>query len=139
MVYVVLIEFVIKMVDVGEFKLLMFMWDMLICVYMVGVILVLGVVFVVLVSVNIGNLLFGVVFFLVNFILFYLMGFDLLIGVFMLVLLVVFDKCLGVIWCGVLCNWGLVFIGNFVGVLMVVVFMVVIFIFGFSEVFNVIG
>lgn len=76
--------------------------------------------------------------FLVGFILFYLLGFDLLIGVFMLCLLVLIDKCLGVIMGGILCNWGLVFVGNFVGVLIVVVMMVIIWIFGFIEVFNVV-
>lgn len=139
MVYFIFNEFVIRMVDVGELKLLMLICDMLICVYMVGVIFVFVVVFVVSIIINIGNVLVGLLLFLVGFCMLYLLGFDLFIGVFMFVLFVVIDCWFGVIWGGVFCNWMFVFFGNFVGVLMVVLFMVIIFIFGFLEVLNVIG
>lgn len=51
MVYFVFFEFVIKMIDVGELKIFMFICDILICFYMVGVILVFVVVFVIIVIV----------------------------------------------------------------------------------------
>lgn len=51
MVYLFFFEFVIKMIDVGELKIFMFIWDMFICFYMVGVIFVLVVVFVVIIVV----------------------------------------------------------------------------------------
>lgn len=139
MFYVNLVDFVKKMIDVGEVKVFMFIKDMLIWVYMVGVIFVLVVVFVVIVIVNIGNLLIGVLLFLVGFCMLYFLGFDLLIGVFMLVLFVLIDKWCGVIMCGLWCNWGLVFLGNFVGVFIVVLFMVIIVIFGWMIELNVVG
>ena len=58
----------------------------------------------------------------VGFIMLYLMGFDLLTGVFTLAPLVVMDKRPGATWGGVMRNWGLVFCGNFAGALTVAVF-----------------
>lgn len=139
MAYVVPTEFVTKMVDAGESKLLMSTRDTLIRAYMAGAILALGAAFAVSVSVNTGNPLLGAVLFPVNFILLYLMGFDLLTGVFTLAPLAVLDKRPGATWRGVLRNWGLVFTGNFAGALTVAVFMAVIFTFGFSEAPNAIG
>ena len=62
----------------------------------------------------------------------YLMGFDLLTGVFVLCPLAVIDKRPGCTWGGVLRNWGLVFIGNFAGALTVAFFASVVCTFGFS-------
>lgn len=139
MAYVVPTEFVTKMVDAGESKLLMSTRDTLIRAYMAGAILALAAAFAVSVNVNSGNPLLGALLFPVGFILLYLMGFDLLTGVFTLVPLAVLDKRPGATWRGVLRNWTLVFIGNFAGALTVAVFMAVIFTFGFSEAPNAIG
>ena len=139
MAYVVPTEFVTKMVDAGESKLLMSTRDTLIRAYMAGAILALAAAFAVTVSVNTGNPLLGAVLFPVGFILLYLMGFDLLTGVFTLVPLAVLDKRPGATWGGGLRNWTLVFFGNFAGALTVAVFMAIIFTFGFSEAPNAVG
>lgn len=139
MAYVVPTEFVTRMVDAGESKLLMSTRDTLIRSYMAGAILALAAAFAVTVSVNTGNPLLGAVLFPVGFILLYLMGFDLLTGVFTLVPLAVLDKRPGATWRGVLRNWTLVFFGNFAGALTVALFMAIIFTFGFSEAPNAVG
>jgi len=98
MAYVVPTEFVTKMVDAGESKLLMSTRDTLIRAYMAGAILALAAAFAVTVTVNTGNPLIGALLFPVGFILLYLMGFDLLTGVFTLVPLAVLDKRPGATW-----------------------------------------
>ena len=133
MAYVVPTEFVARMVDAGESKLLMSTRDTLIRAYMAGAILALAAAFAITVSINTGNPLVGALLFPVGFILLYLMGFDLLTGVFTLVPLAVLDKRPGATWSGVLRNWTLVFFGNFAGAMTVAVFMAIIFTFGFSE------
>src|SRR3990167_6858017 len=132
-------EFVAKMVDAGESKLLMSTKDTLIRAYMAGAILALAAAFAVTVTVNTGNPLLGAMLFPVGFIMLYLLGFDLLTGVFTLAPLAVFDKRPGATWGGVMRNWTLVFIGNFGGAFMVAVFMAIIFTFGFSEAPNAVG
>ena len=126
-------EFVTKMVDSGESKLLMSTRDTLIRSYMAGAILALAAAFAVTVTVNTGNPLIGAMLFPVGFIMLYLMGFDLLTGVFTLAPVAVMDKRPGATWGGVMRNWGLVFCGNFAGALTVAVFMAIILTFGFSE------
>ena len=69
----------------------------------------------------------------------YLLGFDLLTGVFVLSPLAWIDKRPGVTIGGVLRNWGLVFVGNFAGALTVAVLMSVIFTYGFSTEPNAVG
>src|SRR5690606_22470557 len=69
----------------------------------------------------------------------YLMGFDLLTGVFTLVPLALIDRRPGVTLGGVLRNWTLVFLGNFAGALTVAVMMAIIFTFGFTEAPNEVG
>ena len=69
----------------------------------------------------------------------YLMGFDLLTGVFTLTPLALLDRRPGATAAAVLRNWGLVFIGNFAGAITVAVFMSIIFTTGFSEVPNAVG
>ena len=139
MAYLAPAEFVTKMVDAGESKLLMSTRDTLIRSYMAGAILALAAAFAVSVTVNTGNALVGAMLFPVGFIMLYLMGFDLLTGVFTLAPLAVIDRRPGATWRGVLRNWGLVFVGNFAGALTVAVFMAIIFTFGFSEAPNAIG
>jgi len=113
--------------------------DTLIRSYMAGAILALAAAFAVSVTVNTGNALVGAMLFPVGFIMLYLMGFDLLTGVFTLAPLAVLDRRPGATWRGVLRNWGLVFVGNFAGAITVAVFMAIIFTFGFSEAPNAIG
>lgn len=132
MAYLAPAEFVTKMVDAGESKLLMSTRDTLIRAYMAGAILALAAAFAVTINVNTGNPLIGALLFPVGFVMLYLMGFDLLTGVFTLTPLAVFDKRPGATWALVGRNWGLVFLGNFAGALTVAVFMAIIFTFGFS-------
>ena len=139
MAYLAPAEFVTKMVDAGESKLLMSTRDTLIRAYMAGAILALAAAFAVTVSVNSANPLIGALLFPVGFCMLYLLGFDLLTGVFTLAPLAVFDKRPGATWNGVLRNWGLVFTGNFAGALTVAVFMAIIFTNGFTEAPNAVG
>ena len=92
MAYLAPAEFVTKMVDAGESKLLMSTRDTLIRAYMAGAILALAAAFAVSITVNTGNPLIGALLFPVGFCMLYLMGFDLLTGVFTLAPLAVFDK-----------------------------------------------
>ncbi|WP_294639375.1 formate/nitrite transporter family protein [uncultured Aquabacterium sp.] len=139
MAYLAPTEFVTKMVDAGESKLLMSTRDTLIRAYMAGAILALAAAFAVSVSVNTGNPLVGALLFPVGFCMLYLLGFDLLTGVFTLAPLAVLDRRPGATWGGVMRNWGLVFAGNFAGALTVAVFMAIIFTNGFTEAPNAIG
>ncbi len=101
------------MVDAGEMKIFMSTRDTLIRSYMAGAILALAAAFAITVTVNTGNHHIGSLLFPVGFAMLYLLGFDLLTGVFTLAPLAVFDKRPGATWNGVLRNLGLVFIGNF--------------------------
>ena len=139
MAYLAPAEFVTKMVDAGESKLLMSTRDTLIRAYMAGAILALAAAFAVTVSVNTANPLIGALLFPVGFCMLYLLGFDLLTGVFTLAPLAVLDKRPGATWNGVLRNWGLVFTGNFAGALTVAVFMAIIFTNGFTDAPNAVG
>ncbi|HUX91214.1 MAG TPA: formate/nitrite transporter family protein [Gallionellaceae bacterium] len=139
MSYLIPSEFVTKMVDAGESKIFMSTRDTLIRSYMAGAILALAAVFAITVAVQTGSPLIGAILFPVGFSMLYLMGFDLLTGVFVLTPLALFDKRPGVTIKGVLRNWGLVFIGNFAGALTVAVMMAVIFTYGFSVEPNEVG
>lgn len=125
-------EFVTKMVDAGESKVYMSTRDTLIRAYMAGAILALAAVFAITVSVTTGSPLLGAVLFPVGFIMLYLMGFDLLTGVFVLTPLALIDKRPGVTPSAVLKNWGLVFIGNFAGALTTAAMMAAVFTYIFS-------
>jgi formate/nitrite transporter len=139
MSYLVPSEFVTKMVDAGESKIFMSTRDTLIRAYMAGAILALAAAFAVSMAVQTGSPLIGALLFPVGFIMLYLMGFDLLTGVFVLTPLALIDKRPGVTIGGVLRNWGLVFLGNFAGALTVAVMMAVIFTYGFSVEPNEVG
>ena len=139
MAYLAPAEFVTKMVDAGESKLLMSPRDTLIRAYMAGAILALAAAFAVTVTVNTGNALVGALLFPVGFCMLYLLGFDLLTGVFTLAPLAVMDKRPGATWGGVMRNWTLVFLGNFAGALTVALFMAIIVTFGFTEAPNAVG
>ena len=133
MAYLAPTEFVTKMIDAGESKIFMSTRDTLIRAYMAGAILSLAAAFAVTVTVQTGQPLVGAMLFPVGFILLYLLGFDLLTGVFTLCPLALIDKRPGVTMNGILRNWGLVFTGNFAGALTVAVMMAIIWTFGFTE------
>ncbi|MEJ2346507.1 MAG: formate/nitrite transporter family protein [Gammaproteobacteria bacterium] len=132
MSYLMPSEFVTKMVDAGESKIYMSTRDTLIRAFMAGAILALAASFAIFVAVKTGSPILGAVLFPVGFCMLYLMGFDLLTGVFMLTPLALLDKRPGVTLSGVLRNWGLVFLGNFGGALTVAFMMAFIFTYGFS-------
>ena len=125
-------EFVTKMVDAGEAKIFMSTKDTLIRAFMAGAILALAAAFAITITVQTGNALLGAVLFPVGFSMLYLLGFDLLTGVFVLAPLAVWDKRPGCTWGGVLRNWGLVFTGNFAGALTTAVLMAIYFTYGFQ-------
>ncbi len=139
MAYLMPAEFVTKMVDAGESKIFMSTRDTVIRAYMAGAILAMAAAFSVTINVQTGQPLVGAVLFPVGFCLLYLLGFDLLTGVFTLCPLAVIDRRPGVTWGGVLRNWGLVFAGNFAGALTVAVMMAITFTFAFTTEPNIVG
>ncbi|VDS09813.1 putative formate transporter 1 [Paracoccus haematequi] len=139
MSYVTPADFARKMIDAGEAKVFMSTRDTLIRAYMAGAILALAAAFAVTVTVNTGEPLLGALLFPVGFCMLYLLGFDLLTGVFTLVPLALIDRRPGVKVRGMLRNWGLVFLGNFAGAFTVALFMAIIVTFGWSEAPNAVG
>ena len=125
-------EFVTKMVDAGESKIFMSTRDTVIRGYMAGAILALAAAFAVMINVQTGYPIIGAILFPVGFCMLYLLGFDLLTGVFVLSPLALIDKRPGVTVGGVLRNWGLVFVGNFLGALTVAVMMSIVYTYGFQ-------
>ena len=97
-----------------------------------GAILALAAAFAVTVSTQTGQPLLGAMLFPVGFIMLYLMGFDLLTGVFTLVPLAWLARRDGVTLPAMLRNWGLVFLGNLLGAITVAVLMAIYFTYGFS-------
>ena len=132
MSYLTPAEYTTKAVDAGASKVLMSTRDTLIRAAMAGATLGLAACFAVTITVQTGEPLAGAVLFPVGFVLLYLLGFDLLTGVFMLAPLALLDKRPGVTWRGVLRNWGLVFVGNFIGAFLVALMMAVVFTFAFT-------
>ncbi|MDX1635871.1 MAG: formate/nitrite transporter family protein [Marinobacter sp.] len=132
MSYLVPSEFVTKMVDAGESKIHMSTRDTLIRAYMAGAILALAAVFAITVAVESGSFLVGALLFPIGFCMLYLMGFDLLTGVFMLTPLALLDRRPGVTPKAILRNWGWVFLGNFAGALTVAFMMAFVFTYGFN-------
>ncbi len=132
MSYLMPSEFVTKMVDSGESKIFMSTRDTFIRAFMAGAILALAAAFAIFVAVTTKSPITGAILFPVGFCMLYLMGFDLLTGVFMLTPLALIDKRPGVTISGVLRNWGLVFVGNFAGALLVAFMIAFIFTYGFS-------
>lgn len=132
MSYVKPAEFVRAMVDAGESKAFLSVRDTLLRAYMAGAILALGAAFAVTVTVRTGEPLLGALLFPGAFCLLYLMGFDLLTGVFTLVPLALLDKRRGMTVGRVLRNWGLVFLGNLGGAVTVALAMAIVVTYGFS-------
>jgi formate/nitrite transporter len=139
MSYLAPAEFVTKMVDAGESKIFMSTRDTLIRAYMAGAILALAAAFAVTITVQTGQPLAGAILFPVGFCILYLLGFDLLTGVFTLAPLAWLDKRPGVTLAGIGRNWSLVFIGNFAGALTVAVMMAITFTFAFTVEPNAVG
>ncbi|MBB4931583.1 formate/nitrite transporter [Lipingzhangella halophila] len=127
-------EFATKMVDAGEAKIKMSTRDTLIRAFMAGAMLAMAAAFAVTITVQTGQPLAGAILFPVGFCMLYLLGFDLLTGVFTLAPLALIDRRPGVRFRSVLRNWGLVFVGNFAGAFMVAAMMAVIATTGFSTV-----
>ena len=134
MSYLAPAEFVTKMVDAGESKVFMSTRDTLIRAFMAGAILALAAVFAVMVTQQTGYPIIGAILFPVGFCMLYLLGFDLVTGVFVLAPLALLDKRPGVTFGGVMRNWGLVFAGNFAGAFTVAVLMSTIFTFAFTRI-----
>jgi formate/nitrite transporter len=132
-------DFVGKMIEAGETKALMATRDTLIRAFMAGAVLALSAAFAVSITVQTGNPLLGAVLFPVGFCLLYLMGFDLVTGVFTLVPLALLDKRRGVTVRAMFRNWGLVFLGNLGGALLVALLMAIVFTYGFSVDPNAVG
>ncbi|WJL96398.1 formate/nitrite transporter family protein [Microbacterium sp. ET2] len=139
MTYVPPAELVGNAIDAGASKVLLSTRDTLVRAILGGAVLSIAAAFAVTVSVTTGVPLLGAVLFPVGFIVLYLLGFDLLTGVFVLAPLAWLDKRPGVTLGGVLRNWGLVFLGNFIGAFTVAVLMAVVVTFGFSEAPNAVG
>lgn len=139
MSYVQPSDFVTKMIDAGEAKVHMSTRDTVIRAFMAGAILALAAAFAVTVTVQTGQAIIGALLFPVGFCLLYLMGFDLLTGVFTLVPLALIDKRPGVTMRSMLRNWSLVFVGNFAGAMVVAVMMAITFTYGFSVPPNEVG
>jgi len=132
MPYVKPTDLVTRMIDAGESKVLTSTRDTLVRSFMGGAVLALAAAFAVTVSTRTDNPLAGAILFPVGFCLLYLMGYDLLTGVFTLSPLAWLDKRPGVTFPGVLRNWGLVFVGNFAGAFVTAVLMTIYFTYGFS-------
>lgn len=125
-------ELVTLMVDAGAYKMQLSTRDTLIRAFMGAAILTLGAAFAVTVSTQTGEPLLGALLFPIGFVLLYLLGYDLLTGVFTLGPLAVLDRRPGATVRAMFRNWGLVFVGNFGGAFLVAVLMTIYFTYGFS-------
>ena len=139
MSYVKPAEFAAQMIEAGESKVFMSTKDTLVRAFMAGAILALAAAFAVTIATNTGNFLVAALLFPVGFCILYLLGFDLLTGVFTLCPLAWFAGRPGVTWRGIFRNWGLVFIGNFAGAMTTAIFIAITLTMGFSEVPNAVG
>lgn len=126
-------EFVPKIIDSGETRIFMCSRDLLIRSFMAGAILAVAAAFAITITTQTGYPIIGAILFPVGFCMLYLLGYDLLTGVFLITPLALIDKRPGVTLWGVLRVWGLAFIGNFCGAFIVAVMMSIVFTFGFSS------
>ncbi|WP_434811875.1 formate/nitrite transporter family protein [Microbacterium sp. bgisy189] len=139
MSYVKPTELVRDVIDAGASKVMYSTRDTIIRAIMGGAVLTIAAAFAVTVSVTTGSPILGAVLFPVGFIMLYLLGYDLLTGVFVLAPLAWLDKRPGVTLGGILRNWGLVFLGNFIGAFTVAVLMAIVVTYGFSTPPNEVG
>lgn len=126
-------EFVTKLVDQGESKVYMSERDTVLRGIMAGATLALAVLFAISIAVNTGNFLIGALLFPVGFSMLYLMGYDLLTGVFTIVPLAWLDGRPGVTIPRMLKCWGLVGLGNLIGSLFIAFFAYLYLSQGFSK------
>ena len=139
MTYVKPAELIGTVIDAGASKVMLSTRDTVIRSIMGGALLSLAAAFAVTVSVTTGVPLLGALLFPIGFIMLYLLGFDLLTGVFVLAPLAWLDKRPGVTIGGILRNWGLVFVGNFIGAFTVAILMAIVVTYGFSTAPNAVG
>jgi formate/nitrite transporter len=132
MTYVKPPELAVALIDAGASKIHMSVKDTLVRAYMAGALLTLAAAFAIKMTVDTGLPVVGSVLFPIGFVLLYLLGYDLLTGVFVLAPLAWFAKRPGVTVAGVLRNWGLVFLGNFAGALTVAVLVTTFVTYGFD-------
>ncbi|SDG72529.1 formate/nitrite transporter family protein [Microbacterium pygmaeum] len=139
MTYVKPTDLVTDLITAGETKIFLSTRDTIVRSIMGGALLALAAAFAVTVSVTTGIPLLGAVLFPVGFIMLYLLGYDLLTGVFVLAPLAWLARRPGVTLGGVLRNWGLVFVGNFIGAFAVALLMAIVFTNGWSTPPNEVG
>ncbi len=139
MSYVKPADLVTTMIDAGESKIFMSTRDTIVRAIMGGALLALAAAFAITVTVTTGAPILGAILFPVGFIMLYLLGYDLLTGVFVLGPLAWLAKRPGVTLGGVLRNWGLVFVGNFIGAFTVAVLMAIVVTYGFDVTPNEVG
>jgi formate/nitrite transporter len=132
-------DFVTKLVDQGESKVYMSERDMVLRGFMAGATLALAVIFAVSIAVNTGSFLVGALLFPVGFAMLYLMGYDLLTGVFTIVPMAWLDRRPGVTFPRVLKCWALVGFGNLAGSLFIAGFGLLYFTQGLGTEVNDIG
>lgn len=96
--HILLLQSLQKSGRCGESKLHMATRDVLIRAFMAGAILALAAVFAITIAVQTGSPLIGALLFPVGFCMLYLLGYDLLTGVFVLTPLAWLDKRPGVTW-----------------------------------------
>jgi len=132
MTYVKPPELAVALIDAGESKIFMSARDTLVRAFLGGAMLTLAAAFAIKMTVDTGQAIVGAVLFPIGFVLLYLLGYDLLTGVFVLAPLAWFARRPGVTLRGVLRNWGLVFVGNFAGALLVALLVSVFVTYGFS-------
>lgn len=125
-------DLVTTMIEAGESKIFLAGRDALVRGAMGGAMLAMTAAFAVTVTVTTGSALLGAVLFPAGFVLLYLLGYELLTGVFVLTSLAWLDRRPGVTMRGVLRSWGLVFTGNLLGAVTVAVLMAVVVTFGFD-------
>jgi formate transporter len=126
-------ELVAKAIEAGESKVNASIQDTLIRAFMGGALLALAAVFAITISVQTGYQIVGSILFPTGFSMIYLLGYDLLTGVFVLVPFALIDGRPNVTVKSMFRNWLLVFLGNFAGALLVALMMAIVFTFGFSS------
>ncbi|MBM7037505.1 formate/nitrite transporter family protein [Vibrio ulleungensis] len=112
-------EFVQTMIDIGEAKTKTAARDLVLRGTMAGIILSLAVVVALTTITQTGIGIVGALVFPVGFCILSLMGYDLVTGVFGLAPLAKLDNRPGITWNRVFRCWGWVFLGNFIGSLIV--------------------
>ncbi|GAB09889.1 putative formate transporter [Gordonia araii NBRC 100433] len=132
MTYVKPPELAVSLIDAGASKVMMSTRDTLVRAYMAGAMLTLAAAFAVKMAVDTGQPIVGALLFPIGFVLLYLLGYDLLTGVFVLAPLAWLAKRPGVTAGSVLRNWGLVFVGNFAGAITVALLVSVFITYGFD-------